>query len=189
MAESTFTRKKFRILLLVVFDAILIIALSWFVIDYVNSHRFSLNEKCAIAGLKRICASEMLYKSASHTFTDDVTELLEDSGRDEPFLNSLVEKGSYHGYHYVIKTAEQNDEGRFLSWSATAWPVEYPSTGFYTFYIDENGLIRGSDIGGGKGDKSLPIIKSQNYTRRHIVPHNLLWTAAPCAGLGDGHPF
>ena len=158
-------KKKYKILLLISSAVILGVVLSFVVAGYLMSHRFSVNEKNAMGRLKELCALEIGYESDYGTYTNDKTELLKGPW-DEPFPSHLFDQDVCYGYHFAMQVGEPYLEGRSFSWSATAWPVEYASTGFYSFWIDEKGIVRGSDIGGVKGDESLPIVDtSEVYFR------------------------
>ncbi len=125
------------------------------------SNRFSVNEKEAIARLKQFCASQIDYGSNDPAYLEDKSDVLEGPW-NEQLSYQHVDQDVRYGYYFSYKVSESKIHGRILSWSGTAWPVEYPTTGLYSFYIDEEGLIRGADIGGDKGERNLPIIKSQN---------------------------
>ncbi len=156
-------KKKHKIRFLILSAVILGVVLSVFVAGYIMSNRFGWNEKQAIAILRQLHSLEIAYKSEFGTFTVDKSKLLA-GPLDEP-IRSQTKFGDEDfccGYYFSLKVSEPDDDGRFLSWNATAWPVQYPSTGFHTFYIDENGIVRGADIEGGKGDSNLPIVKSLN---------------------------
>jgi len=40
-------------------------------------------------------------------------------------------------------------------WEAQANPISFGQSGNRTFYIDESGVLRGSDIGGGAATRAL----------------------------------
>jgi len=65
--------------------------------------------------------------------------------------------GLKSGYTYQM-VGGTSVQGSIWTWSATAWPITYRSTGVRTYYIDESGIVRGEDIGGGIGTVAMPAV-------------------------------
>ncbi len=124
--------------------------------------RMSANEAAAIGSLKTLAAAETDYNnnSSPHTYTGDLNCL--GSGRGAggvPFIDPALSSGLKSGYMIsLVLSSSPDSNGSYWAWSSTAWPVVYASTGIRTFYIDETAVIRGSDLGGGTGDVTLPSI-------------------------------
>lgn len=123
--------------------------------------RMSANEAAAIASLKTIAAAETDYNnnSSPHTYTGDLMCLGSGVGAGNvSFIDDALAGGLKSGYYISLGLATTAFDGSYWAWSATAWPVVYASTGIRSFYIDESGVIRGSDIGGPAGSAVLPTV-------------------------------
>ncbi len=114
--------------------------------------RMSANEAAAIGSLKTIAAGETDYNtnSSPHTYTGTLACLGSGNGAGGvAYIDPALASGLKSGYSILLVNASvQDDNGSYWSWSATAWPVVYASTGVRSFYIDETAVIRGSDIQG-----------------------------------------
>ncbi len=131
-----------------------------------RSHRIiSSYEASAIGNLIIIGNSELDYcnNSVPQTYAS-MEEMCKEFGKPQMelrYFNMNLCSGEVAGYKFRLQLGDKADEhGGIWSWSATAWPVIYGKTGKRTFYIDENRVIRGSDIGGIPGQIELPIIES-----------------------------
>ncbi len=123
--------------------------------------RMSANEAAAIASLKTIAAAQTDYNnnSSPHTYTGDIACLGSGNGAGTvPFIDDALASGLKSGYRITLGLALDEFEGSYWAWSATAWPVVYASTGVRSFYIDESGVIRGSDIVGDLATVDIPTI-------------------------------
>jgi len=119
--------------------------------------RMSANEAAAIGGLKTIAAGQTDYNNNSmpHTYTGALACLGSGQGAGGVrFIDPNLAQGLKSGYTYHM-VAGNSVNGSMWSWSATAWPVTYQSTGVRSFYIDESGVILGEDIGGGMGTNQM----------------------------------
>ncbi len=74
------------------------------------------------------------------------------------FLDPALISGIKSGYKIEMGVSEPVNGSRW-SWSATAWPIVYGDTGIRTFYIDETGVVRGSNMNGLPGTVILPCIE------------------------------
>ncbi len=124
--------------------------------------RMSANEAAAIGSLKTLAAAETDYNnnSSPHTYTGFLDNLGSGFGAGNvPFIDPALSSGLKSGYTILLEASSVADgNGSYWSWSATAWPVVFGSTGIRSFYIDEAAVIRGDDIGGVGGSKALPSI-------------------------------
>ncbi len=123
--------------------------------------RMSANEAAAMGGLKTIAAGETDYNNNSlpHTFTGELACLGSGNGAGSvAFIDPALKAGLKSGYTYEL-TGGTPVGGSIWTWSATAWPVVYQSTGIRTFYIDESGVIRGQDIDGVMGTVALRSVE------------------------------
>ncbi|MBN1297192.1 prepilin-type N-terminal cleavage/methylation domain-containing protein [bacterium] len=123
--------------------------------------RMSANEAAAIGSLKTLAAAQTDYNnnSSPHTYTDLLTCLGSGNGAGQvSFIDPALASGLKSGYEIAMVNGNPDRNGSYWAWSATAWPVVYGSTGTRTFYIDESGVIRGSDILGAPGTYVLGSI-------------------------------
>ncbi len=70
------------------------------------------------------------------------------SNATPPYIDEILGAGQKSGYNFAITTTGNTNTDEVLWW-ATAWPIAYNQTGNRSFYIDESGVLRGSDTGGG----------------------------------------
>lgn len=129
-----------------------------------NLHRarMTANEAGAMAACKAICAAQHDYNtnSSPHTYTNSLSCLGSGNGAGGvAFVDMDLASGMKSGYAIAIGTGATGMDGSIWSWSATAWPAVYRSSGSRSFYIDESGVIRGSDIGGGPAVYSLGALE------------------------------
>ena len=124
--------------------------------------RMSANEAAAIGSLKTLAAGNTDYNnnSSPHTYTGSLSCLGSGVGAGGvSFVDPALSSGLKSGYTiHMIESSVSDANGAYWSWSATAWPVVFASTGIRTFYIDETAVIRGSDIGGMMGYLALDSI-------------------------------
>ena len=123
--------------------------------------RMSANEAAAVGGCKTLASAETDYNnnSAPHTYTGSLDSLGTGAGAgDVRFIDPALQSGTKSGYSYVLITGDQTTDGSIWTWSSAAWAMVYKSTGVRSFYIDESGVIRGSDIGGGIGTLDMPAL-------------------------------
>jgi hypothetical protein len=75
-----------------------------------------------------------------------------------PYIDPDLGNGLKSGYYFRITAGSPGPHGSIWSWSMSAWPIVYGSTGVRSFYIDASGVIRGSDVGGGPVSIEIPAI-------------------------------
>lgn len=123
------------------------------------------HEASTIGILKRTgdCESDYNDNSYPHTYAT-LSEMCNEFGKPqmEPsYFNMNLCSGEVSGYKFDLQLGNNADEyGGIWSWSATAWPVIYGETGIRSFYIDENRVVRGSDVQGKPGNIDLPQVES-----------------------------
>ena len=95
-----------------------------------------MNEIIAISVLQLIARGEENYKkTAGNGSYGSIDELVEHKMLGREMLDK-------YGYRFVISTNSQGFE-------AVAMPVEYGKSGKRSFFIDQSGVVRGDDKGGG----------------------------------------
>jgi hypothetical protein len=126
--------------------------------------RISQNEASMIGGLKTIAAAEVdeLNNSLPHSYWGDLSCLSHGYWEGIRFLDPALRQGLKSGYTFDLKGGAPINGPNGLqiwTWSATAWPVTYKFTGVRTGYIDETGVVRAENIGGGKGDIRMKTVE------------------------------
>ena len=110
-----------------------------------NDSPLTSNEFVAKIALRNLVSAQETFKST------------QDDGRygtlDELVTASLFEK-SMLGSGYKVELVVSG-----TSFSATAVPVEYGKTGFLSYFIDESGVLRGGDHGGGSATVADPPVQ------------------------------
>lgn len=120
--------------------------------------RLASNETSAIGALRTMSSAEQSFQSsgARDTDGDGVGEyggLALLSNAVPPYIDNVLGGGSKSGYLFAVTTlgAVNSDE---VLWLATATPISYQSSGNRSFYVDESGVIRGSDVAGVAGTRA-----------------------------------
>ncbi len=124
--------------------------------------RMTANEVSALTACKSLLSAQTDYNNNAfpHTYTGSLTCLGSGNGAGSVgFIDAALSSGMRDGYYFRMVAGGATPQNGYWSWSATAWPIVYRSSGSRTFYIDTSGVIRGSDIGGIPGDESLPNLE------------------------------
>jgi prepilin-type N-terminal cleavage/methylation domain-containing protein len=121
--------------------------------------RMSANESSATGACKTICAAQTDYNNNSipHSYTGLFACLGSGIGAGEvAFLDGALSTGLKAGYTFTLVTGGSINANSWWVWSAAAWPINYANTGVRSFYIDQSGAVRGSNIGGTTGTLDMP---------------------------------
>lgn len=127
--------------------------------------RMSANEACMIGSLKTIAAGQTDYNNnaSPHTYTGSLACLGSGQGAGGvQFIDPQLATGVKSGYSFELVAGEPIESGMqeygasIWTWSATAWPIDYRSTGVRSAYVDETGIVRAGDEGGGKATIDTP---------------------------------
>lgn len=110
--------------------------------------RRAANEAAAIGTLRKISSAQATYLSTvgGQRSFGSLDELVENG-----MLEQKLAAGTYYGYRFEVEPAGD-------SFVATATPMEYPNTGTRSFYIAEDGVVRGADKQGVAADADDPPI-------------------------------
>ena len=127
----------------------------------------SANEGSTVASCKTLAGAETDF--FNNTVPHSFTTLLSDLGTGTnaggvPFIDESLSCGVKAGYTFLLTTGQPATAigtggvptTVYYSWSVAAQPISYSYTGIRSFYIDESGVVRGSDIGGALGTLEMP---------------------------------
>jgi len=122
--------------------------------------RMSANEASASGALKTIAAAQTDYNnnSSPHSYATALDNLRTGNGAGSVrYIDDALGGGNKSGYTFSMLAGGVNN-GAYYAWSAEAHPIVYRRTGIRSFYVDETGILLGSDIGGGPGTTGMPEI-------------------------------
>jgi type IV pilus assembly protein PilA len=126
--------------------------------------RLAANESAAIGALRTMSSAESSFQAAAGTDADtdgtgEYGGLAQLSNATPPYIDEVLGGGTKSGYLFQITTsgAPNSDE---VQWEATAYPVSFNRSGNRTFYVDESGVLRGSDVGGAAGAAGTPATRA-----------------------------
>jgi len=115
--------------------------------------RLASNESAAIGALRTVSSAQSTFQSSNGTDADtdgtgEFASLAMLSNATPPYIDEVLGGGQKSGYNFTITTTGTTNTDEVLWW-AQANPVSYNASGNRTFYIDESGVLRGSDTGAG----------------------------------------
>lgn len=141
----------FTLIELMIVSAIIVIIAAIAIPNIINA-KMAANESSAIGALRTLSSAQNTFQGmcATDADGDGVGEygdfnLLSNAG--PMFIDDSLGSGQKSGYFLMVTTTGVVDSDEFM-WQATAYPISWSWTGRKTFYIDESGVIRGSDVGG-----------------------------------------
>ena len=121
--------------------------------------RLASNESAAIGALRTVSSAEASFQSsaavdADNDGTGEYASLVQMSNAVPPFVDEVLGNGQKSGYFFTTTTSgtANTDE---VQWAAQANPISFGQSGNRTFYVDESGVLRGSDVGGAVATRAL----------------------------------
>lgn len=120
--------------------------------------RMSANEAAAQGACKTIAGGQTDYNNNStpHTYSGDMLNLGNGQGAGGVgYVDHNLSGGLKGGYTFYMAVGPTSGNNQIWTWSATAWPLTYRSTGVRSFYINETGIIRAGDTGGAVGTVTM----------------------------------
>lgn len=110
--------------------------------------RLNANESAAISALRTVSSSCISYRSVNTTYPSTLTSL---SGATPPYIDAVLGAGTKSGYNFSITASGTN------TFSSTARPQTFQTTGVRSFFVDESGVIRwtNADVAATSGDAAL----------------------------------
>ncbi|OGL41152.1 MAG: hypothetical protein A2161_07480 [Candidatus Schekmanbacteria bacterium RBG_13_48_7] len=146
-------------------------------IENCTNQRMSSREATAISALRALYNAESEYyqKSSPNCYTSILACLGSGNGAGSiPFIDNYLSAGVKAAYTFKINCKNSNDMSCCSQWFGIAKPIKYGweenlhfscrdkgGKTIRSYYIDESGIIRGSDIGGAIGTNFMPKIYSQ----------------------------
>jgi prepilin-type N-terminal cleavage/methylation domain-containing protein len=114
--------------------------------------RLASNESSAIGALRTLSSAQSTFQSSSglDVDTDGTGEfggLALLSNAVPPYIDEVLGGGQKSGYNFQIITSGTANTDEIM-YEVDAWPVSYGQSGNRSFYIDESGVLRGSDVAG-----------------------------------------
>ncbi|RJP21309.1 MAG: prepilin-type N-terminal cleavage/methylation domain-containing protein [Candidatus Abyssobacteria bacterium SURF_5] len=122
--------------------------------------RLASNESSAIGSLRTLSSAQSSMQSSGLVDADldgtgeygTLQNLYSDYA--PPFIDEVLGSGVKSGYGFVVTKVGPANTDEVL-WEACAYPISYAQSGVRTFYVDESGVVRGSDAGAG-----APILRA-----------------------------
>ena len=156
-------RKGFTLIELMIVLAIIVIIVSIALPNLLRA-RMASNETNAVGGLRTLSSAQNAFQAG--TVADADTDGIGEYGTmamltnaTPAFVDDSLGAGFKSGYMYTV-TVTGNPVQDEVIWYATAFPINKGNTGNRTFYIDESGVLRGSDLGGATGVPGTPATRA-----------------------------
>jgi type II secretory pathway pseudopilin PulG len=111
--------------------------------------RASANEASAISSLRTMVSSQAMFyqgdleNDGNYDYAESLTEL-----ETAELIDNVLGSGTKSGYLFHLESGDP-----FSIWRASAVPVDNPTTGTRSFYVDETGVIRYSRCGNAMVDE------------------------------------
>ena len=121
------------------------------IIDDCASFGIFFNERCVLNDLRVFYVAQLHYYVSVGAGAYGTLSQLQQAG----LINSRRASGTNHGYTFELITIAPSP-GIPAFFSIRATPVNYGVTGTRSFYIDNNGVIRGADRQGAPADQNDP---------------------------------
>ena len=122
--------------------------------------RLASNESAAIGACRTISSAQATFQSSAGTDADtdgtgEYASMLDTLAlATPPFVDEVIGLTPYQKSGYAFSIATDVAGSEELQWMGTAYPLNHGTSGNRTFYVDESGVLRGSDIGGGLGTRA-----------------------------------
>lgn len=112
------------------------------------------NERCTILDMRTLHSAQMTYNATAGNGNYGLLGQLFLAG----LIRTGLQSGASRGYLYVVEVIDSVPNTQPASFKIWATPQSYPTSGVRSFYIDQNGILRGADKNGGRADENDPPI-------------------------------
>ena len=115
--------------------------------------RLASNESSAIGAMRTLSSAQATFQSSANTDADtdgtgEYASLAQLSQQTPPYIDEILGGGQKAGYSFQTTTTGTTNTDE-IQWWAVAYPLAYGQSGNRDFFIDESGVLRGADNGGG----------------------------------------
>lgn len=162
-AKFMHNRRGFTLIELMIVASIITIVAAMAVPNLLRS-KLAANEANAIGALRTLSSAQNNFQgvTAADADTDGIGEygsFLQLSNATPAFLDESLAGGQKSGYLIAVTTTgiANTDE---VFWQASAFPISKGWSGNRTFYIDESGVLRSSDLGGVAGAPGIAATRA-----------------------------
>ena len=107
--------------------------------------RLNANEAAALSALRTVSSSAQSYRSANPAYPTNLNSL---SSATPAYIDSVLGSGSKQGYTFALT-------GVTNTFTATARPQTFQTTGVRTFGVDESGVVKYTTASGAAPDTTL----------------------------------
>ncbi|MDD5595781.1 MAG: prepilin-type N-terminal cleavage/methylation domain-containing protein [Candidatus Omnitrophica bacterium] len=111
--------------------------------------RLNANEAAAISALKTVASSAISFRSVNAAYPANLAAL---SAAVPPYIDAVLGAGAKSGYNFALVGAAN-------TFTSTATPQTYQTTGVRSFFVDESGVVRGQDDAGAAATVADPPIQ------------------------------
>lgn len=154
--------KGFTLIELMIVASIIVIIAAMAIPSLLRS-RLASNEADAIGAMRTLTSAQINFQGVCESDGDNdgigefgsFTQL---SSAVPAFIDDSLGGGQKAGYVFVATTTGVANTDEQL-WQATAYPITKGLSGNRTFYTDESGVLRGSDVGGATGAPGIPATR------------------------------
>jgi type IV pilus assembly protein PilA len=162
-AESMYNRRGFTLIELMIVISIIVIVAAMAVPNLLRS-KLASNEASAIGALRTLSSAQNNFQGVTVSDADgdgigEYGSFLQLSSATPAFIDESLGAGRKNGYFVIVTTTGAADTDEIL-WQASAFPISKGWSGNRTFYIDESGVLRGSDVGGVLGAPGIPATRA-----------------------------
>jgi len=109
--------------------------------------RVNANETAAISAMKTLASAAISYRTSHTKYPANIGELDDDT---PPYIDSVLAGGSKQGYTFALTGATN-------TFTSTARPQVFQTTGVRSFYTGEDGVVRYTTSDAAATSSSNPI--------------------------------